>query len=239
MLTVQNGHFQIGNRSLLHNIHTTLYPATLYALLGANGCGKSTLLRLLAGRFSPSEGDILYKKTPLSSFSRQQMAQNISFMPQVFMQSSSLIMELTVLDWVLMGCYARDGARSHSSRQLAVQALHEVEMVPFASRVLNTLSQGQRQKIALARLLVMQTEAYLLDEPTAHLDVRQKEWVWDHLKKISRSGKLVIIATHDVDLTKRFADHALLMRQGTLFAQGPCNLVLSDTHMDLLYRELL
>lgn len=237
MLSVQNGHFQIGNRTLLHNINTTLHPSTLYALLGANGCGKSTLLRLLAGRFPPTEGDLLYKEGPLSKLSRQEVAQKISFMPQVFMQASSLIMELSVLDWVLMGCYARDGSKSHTSRQLALQALHEVEMAAFATRVLHTLSQGQRQKIALARLLVMQTEAYLLDEPTAHLDVRQKEWVWSYLQRVSRTGKLVIIATHDVDMARRYADSALLMRQGSLFAQGACPVILSDMHMDLLYRE--
>lgn len=237
MLTIHNGHFQIGKRTLLHNVHATLQPSTLYALLGANGSGKSTLLRMLAGRVLPTVGEIFCEGTNLQQLSRQEVAKLISCMPQVFMQASSLIMELTVLDWVLLGCYAHNSSQSAYSRQLALHALEEVDMSPFATRVLHTLSQGQRQKIALARLLVMQTKIYLLDEPTAHLDIRQKEWVWGYLQRASRAGQLIVVATHDVDMARRYADSALLMRQGSLLAQGPCESVLSDAHMDLLYTD--
>lgn len=235
MLTIHDAHFHIGQRTLLHNIHATFFPATLYALLGANGSGKSTLLRLLAGRFPLTQGTILCAGQDLKGFSRQEVARRISHMPQVFMQASSLITELTVLDWVLLGCYAHDRSQATSSRQRALQALYEVDMTAYATHMLHTLSQGQRQKIALARLLVMQTDIYLLDEPTAHLDLRQKEWVWSYLQRAAHHGKLVIVATHDVDMARRYAKEALLMRQGSLLGQGSCASVLSEAYMDLLY----
>lgn len=235
MLEIRNGSLQLKGRALLHQIQATFHPSTLYALLGANGSGKSTLLRALAGRSVLTQGEVLCAQDNLSLLSRKEVAKRISCMPQVFMQHSSFLMGLTVLDWVIMGCYAREGSGNPSSRQWALQALCNVNMEPFASHLLHTLSQGQKQKVALARLLSMQTDIYLLDEPTAHLDIRQKEWVWTFLNRASDNGKLVIIATHDVEMARHFAQEALLIRQGQLLMQGPAVDVLSESHIDQLY----
>lgn len=229
--------FQIEDKLLLRDIHVTFAPATLYALLGANGSGKSTLLRALAGRFALTEGHIVCGQELLSSMSRQHVARALSFMPQVFMQTSTLSLELTVLDWVMMGCYAREKISTISSRQRCKQALDAVGMAGFATQQLHTLSQGQKQKIALARLISTQTAIYLLDEPTAHLDIRQKQWVWAFLQSIARSGTLVIVATHDVDMACAYAHEALCIRQGQLIAQGPCASVLTEAQIDRLYQD--
>lgn len=235
MLEIHNGSVQIGHKTLLHQIQASFNPATLYALLGANGSGKSTLLRALAGKALLTQGQVVCAQENLYQLSRRQVAGRISCMPQVFMQHSAFLMDLTVLEWVVMGCYCREGRQTSSSRQIALNALREVNMDSFASHLLHTLSQGQKQKIALARLLSMQTDIYLLDEPTAHLDIRQKEWVWNFLKQASNKGKLVIVATHDVDMARLYSHEALLIRRGQLLMQGLASSMLSETHIDQLY----
>ncbi len=215
-----------------------LQPGELVALLGPNGAGKSTLLRTLAGLQPPLTGRLDLGGTALADLSSSERARQLSIVLTDRVEASNL----TVLELVRLGRHPHTswlgGLTAHDEAQVQA-ALAATGTENFAHRQVGELSDGERQKVLLARALAQDTLIILLDEPTAHLDLPNRVSLMRLLHRLARqTHKAILLSTHELDLALQAADRIwLLPADGTLHIGTPEDLVLSGTFAAAFARE--
>jgi len=209
-------------------LHLALWPGELVCLLGPNGAGKSTLLRTLAGVQAPLGGYLAVGGQPLASLSPEARARQLSIVLTERIEAG----HLTVRELVSLGRHPHTGwlgglsAHDHAQVQAALAATGTAQ---FAPRPVGELSDGERQKVLLARALAQDTPLIVLDEPTAHLDLPNRVALLRLLHELARTlDKAILLSTHELDLALQAADRVwLLPATGELLAGPPEDLVLS------------
>lgn len=223
-------------RSVATRLQFHASPGQIIALLGPNGCGKSTLLRTLAGMQLPLAGQILLNEKPLASFTPAQRATQLAV---VLTETPDA--NLTVYDLVVTGRYPYTGwfGRTAEADEHAIsRALRQTNTQDFAHRPVGTLSDGERQKVMIARAVAQDTPLLILDEPTAHLDVPNRVAVLQLLLRLAHEHqKTVLLSTHALDLALLMADQLWLMHEGKLQSGVPEDLVLGGAVTGLFESE--
>ncbi|MFD1875064.1 ABC transporter ATP-binding protein [Hymenobacter bucti] len=215
-----------------------LRPGELVCLLGPNGAGKSTLMRTLAGLQPPLAGRLDLGGTPLTDLGAAARARQLSIVLTDRVEASGL----TVLELVRLGRHPHTGwlgsLSAHDEAQVQA-ALAATGTAAFAPRPVGELSDGERQKVLLARALAQDTPVVLLDEPTAHLDLPNRVSLMRLLHRLARQlGKAILLSTHELDLALQAADRIwLLPADGRLHAGTPEDLVLSGTFAAAFARD--
>jgi len=216
----------MGRARLLHDVGLAVVPGERIALVGHNGAGKSTLLRALSGFAEVRRGSLRVMDTALdrklSPASMRHLRRRVAFVHQ----GLHLVDRASALDNVLVAAAGR--LRSPltwmrrwpaAERCSAMAALDRVGMAWSASRRTDTLSGGERQKVAIARALHQNAPIVLADEPTASLDVHAAEEVVDMLSAIvTEHGATLLCAIHDLSLVARLAERAIVLRHGRVVA---------------------
>lgn len=184
-------------------------------LLGPSGCGKSTLLRIIAGLETPDAGDVLLNGASMLALPASRRPINMVF------QSYALFPHLDVFENVAFGLRSRRVPRAEADRRVA-EALAMLRIDDLARRAPDQLSGGQRQRAALARALVNEPEALLLDEPMSALDAKLRAEVQLELRRLQRRlGRAFILVTHDQDEAMSVSDRIVVMREGRIEQEGP------------------
>jgi iron complex transport system ATP-binding protein len=212
---------KIRHATLLDRVSARFHGGETVAIVGPNGAGKSTLLRLLSGDLRCTGGGVRLKGRDLASFSSRDLANHRVMLSQ----HVNVSFPFTVEEIVTMG--AGDRARI-AAHPLVDAAIAELELEPFRHRELPTLSGGEQQRAHFARVLVQLAcgEAdhgpgvLLLDEPTSSLDLRYQINLVEVAKRRARSGTAVVAVLHDLNLAVRFADRIIVLRKGTVAADG-------------------
>jgi iron complex transport system ATP-binding protein len=235
MLIVKNISVEYGDRAVLKDISLELRNGEIVALLGANGAGKTTVLRALNGSVSTANGEIDIDGKPLSRFSRREIARRIA----VVAQENETKFPVTVLDFVLAGRFASGSAFGWESEidvAAARLALSQCDLDEFANRLMNELSGGERQRVVLARAIATDAKIFLLDEPTANLDLAHQGLMFRLIRERCRELNCSAIAiTHDLNLAAEFAGQVLMLKDGKVFAFGPPAEVLNRQNIDEVY----
>jgi iron complex transport system ATP-binding protein len=208
------GYRQHNNRRVVaKGLSAPIYSGQLTCLLGRNGVGKSTLLRTLSAFQPPLDGSIMVDGRNLSSFTAKELARTIG----VVLTERPDVQQMTVRELVAMGRSPYTGfwGRLEADDESIVDdAMNMVGIAGLSSRLATTLSDGERQKVMIAKALAQQTPVVYLDEPTAFLDYPSKVDMLLLLRRISReAGKTVFLSTHDVELALQVADCLWLMQQ--------------------------
>lgn len=207
MIKCENISIGYGERVIQHDMSFELHDGELVALLGANGCGKSTLLRTLAG-LQPSLGG----SYNLSSLSEQG---ELSKLIALVLTERLSVESATVRDVVAMGRYPYTsflGTLTAADHRIVSEAMEQVGVADLADSFYNDHSDGEKQRILIAKALAQQTPVILLDEPTAHLDLPSRIKTLKLLHDIAHTqNKTILISTHELDLALRTADRVLLM----------------------------
>lgn len=203
-------------RAVASSMNASLQSDELTCLIGANGIGKSTLLRTLAGFQPPLDGEILIQDKALSSYSSQELAKEIG----VVLTSRTDTPQLTVEEIIGIGRSPYTGfwgSLSSTDKQIVADAIQQVGIQQLAHRNINELSDGERQKVMIAKALAQQTQIIILDEPTAFLDFPSKVEVLQMLRRLAHEEhKTILLSTHDVELALQLADTLWLMEADTL-----------------------
>ncbi|MFT9599339.1 phosphonate ABC transporter ATP-binding protein [Mesobacillus sp.] len=224
----------------LSSLSFTVNKGELVALIGPSGAGKTTLLNLLAAILPPSQGEILIDGHPLSGLiDHKKRAKKIGIIRQQF----DLVGELPVIHNVLAGRLSEWGIIKSllsmlipQDKEYAVQALNRVGLTDKLYEKTSSLSGGEQQRVALARLLVQSPEIVLADEPVASLDPARAEDVLDLLVKIALEENQTLIASlHSVDYARKYFDRLIALKNGELFFDLPASSV-TDDHINSLYR---
>ncbi len=214
-------------KTVAEGITDCIHSGELTCLLGENGAGKSTLLRTLSGFLPPVSGEITILGKPLRSYRERELATVIG----VVLTERTNLQNMTVEELVGMGRSPYTGfwgRLSDKDRAKVEEALALVGILALRGRMVQTLSDGERQKVMIAKALAQETPIIFLDEPTAFLDYPSKVEILRLLGRLSRDfGKTIFLSTHDLELALRVADRVWLMsRQGRLQTGSPDRLVI-------------
>ncbi len=230
---LQLSHLSIGYRegkstptAVLEDINATLHAGEMTCLLGANGIGKSTLLRTLSGFQPPIAGTIMLHRndgeqiTELQDMSHAEMARTVS----VVLTGKTDVQNLTVEELVSLGRSPYTGFWGNlkaKDKEVVGHAIEQVGIRHLQGRMVQTLSDGERQKVMIAKALAQQTPVILLDEPTAFLDFPSKVEMLQLLHRLAHdTGKLILLSTHDLELALQLADCLWIFQKGKTMRTG-------------------
>jgi iron complex transport system ATP-binding protein len=224
-----------GERAVLHGVSLEVAAGEMLAIVGPNGAGKSTLLRLLCGSLDPWQGTVELLGVPLASLERRALARRLAFVGQ----ENSVAFSFTVLEVVLMGRAPHLGSFHFENRgdlMLARDALERFDLLGLARRPIQELSGGERKRVFLARALAQEPRVALLDEPTAHLDLRHVADIFGRFGELRAGRGLAVVATlHDLNAAALYADRVLLLKNGRAIGWGAPDEVLTEEKLREVY----
>jgi iron complex transport system ATP-binding protein len=206
-----------------------------FGVIGPNGSGKTTLVRLVSKVLQPSAGRIRLDGADVSRLSSAAVARQVAVVPQDVPRG----FPHTVEELVLMGRYPRAPGRffeSAEDRAAARRAMDAVGVTPFRGAPLDRLSGGERQRVILARALAQEPRLLVLDEPTAHLDLRHQVECASLLRRLSReAGLTVLLVSHDLSFAAELSDRLLLLAAGAAARVGSPDAVIDEGVLESAY----
>ena len=234
-LEMRNVTLGYDHHPVLQDITLKASPGEMVGLIGPNGCGKSTIIKALSHVIRPSSGRVLVDGRDIKAIPRRELACLVGVVPQLPLLPSTF----TAFEIVLMGRNPHLGLfQSEGYRDWAIarQAMEQTGTEPLANRRVNELSGGEIQCLLIARVLVQETKAILLDEPTANLDIGRQVEILDLIKNLCRKNNLTVLAAvHDLNLAAQYCDRLLLINEGHIQAQGTPAEVITDANIKRVY----
>ncbi|MFZ7120853.1 MAG: ABC transporter ATP-binding protein [Eubacteriaceae bacterium] len=223
-----------GTKIIISDINISANKGQMICLLGPNGAGKTTILRTLSGHLNPVEGKVLLFGKEIIKIKKKDLAKKLS----VVLTERTDPELLSVHSMVCLGRHPHTnfwGNLTEQDEVIVEECLKLVNAYHLKDRYYSTLSDGEKQKVMIARALAQEPEVMVLDEPTSHLDVKHKVEVLSILRKMSREkGITTIISLHDVDLALKTSDIIIMVKNGEIIDWGtPDDIVKSNTISDL------
>lgn len=219
-LNLKNVSLGFSDRELVRDVNIEVSGGQFVGLLGRNGTGKSTLLRSLAGLVKPKGGEIFVDGKNLFEMKSVQRARLVAFVST----ESVRVAHLKVWDVVAFGrspYSSWSGALSDEDNRMVIEALEKVGMLDFKNKDVDTLSDGERGRVMIARALAQECGILLLDEPTAFLDLPNRYHIMELLRNLAHTqGKLIVLSTHELNLAVEMADSLWILDNHRL-ACGP------------------
>ena len=219
-------------RKVIENLDVAPLPrGEITVLLGPNGCGKSTLLRALAG-LNKGCGEMWLDDEELMTQPFSRRAQRVVYLPQ----SLPAGVHLHVLESIIVAQRASGGLHSAASEAEILHLLEQLGIAHLAMRYLDQLSGGQKQLVGLAQSLIRRPELLLLDEPLSALDLNYQFHVMDLVRRETAQRNIVtVVVVHDINIALRHAQHALMLKEGRLIAEGQPDQVITPETLAQVY----
>lgn len=208
-----------GGRVVIDDLHVSIPPQVITTIIGSNGCGKSTLLRTLSRLLKPTSGSVVLDGEDIGRLRTRDVAKKLGLLPQAPVAPEGL----TVADLVARGRHPHQSwLRQWSSddADVVARALAMTGVSDLADRPVDALSGGQRQRVWISMTLAQGTDLLLLDEPTTYLDLAHAIDVLDLVDDLHESGCTVVLVLHDLNLATRYSDNLIVMKAGSILAQG-------------------
>jgi iron complex transport system ATP-binding protein len=224
-----------GRQTILKNVSLEASPQEVLGIIGPNGSGKSTLIKGITRLLVPSSGEIYIDGHALGQLNHNELARLVAVVPQ-----NALLPELfTALEVVLMGRTPHLGLfRYESNRDMAIvyKALEATSTTHLAERRIGELSGGEKQRLVIARALAQEAKIMLLDEPTAHLDIKYQIETLDLVHQLCHERKLiVVIALHDLNLAVQYCHRLIILHNGKIHSQGSPGAVITAQTIKEVY----
>ena len=221
------------------NINIELNKGEFIGLIGANGIGKSTLLRTLTNVQNSLRGSIFINKKNISKYTDLDLAKTMSLVLTEQISSKNLsVLELVALgrqpytNWV--------GNFSQHDISIINKALNQTNIVALKHKKCFELSDGQLQKVMIARALAQDTALIILDEPTTHLDMYHKAYILKLLQKLAKqTNKTILFSSHEIDLAIQLCDKLVVMINDKVVSDEPCNLISKGVFQTLFPKDLI
>ncbi len=232
---MQNVTLAYGHKVVVRDITLQVMPGEMVGLVGPNGCGKSTILKALSRVIPPYSGRILVDGKDMSRIPRKDLSRLLGVVPQMPLLPSAF----TAFEIVLMGRNPHLGLFQYEGpRDMAItwQAMERTSTQHLAERRISELSGGEIQGIVIARVLAQETEAILLDEPTANLDIGRQIEILDLIRHLCRENNLTVVAAlHDLNLASQYCDRLVLINNERIHAEGTPREVINTKNIEEVY----
>lgn len=218
----------------LDGVSLSVSPQEMCGVIGPNGSGKTTLLRAIDGLLSPVRGTVLLEGRAVGKMSSRQVAAVIGVVPQ----RAGAGFGFTAREMVAMGRSPHLPALSTETdrdQTIIDDAMARTGVVQLADRPIDSLSGGEFQRVLIARALAQEPRVLLLDEPTAHLDLRYQREIMDLLSTLCGSGLTMVAALHDVNLAAEYCDRLVLLSGGQIAAMGAPVQVLEERTLERVF----
>ncbi len=223
-------------KTIATHINLNLKKGELIALIGANGIGKSTLLRTLIGIQPPLSGNIILNGININEYDSISFAQNLSIVLTEKLPPSNL----TVFEIIALGRQPYTnwlGNLSDNDISKINEAMELTQITSLAEKKHYEISDGQLQKVLVARALAQDTPLIILDEPTTHLDLLHKVSLFKLLKKLAKeTNKCILFSTHDIDMAIQISDEMIIMSDENVVQDQPCNFI-SKGNFETLFKN--
>ncbi len=220
---------------LIHDINVEIEKGKILTLIGPNGAGKSTILKSIARHISSIAGSVYIDGSEIAAWSAKEMAKQVA----VVLTERIRPELMTCAEVVAMGRYPYTnmiGRLTEQDKAIIHDALARVRALELAQRDFMTLSDGQKQRIMLARAICQEPSVLILDEPTAYLDIRHKIELLDILREMAHEKQITVIMTlHEIDLATKISDYLMCVKGETIAAFGPPEQILKDDSIRTLY----
>ncbi|HEM3599547.1 TPA: ABC transporter ATP-binding protein [Streptococcus suis] len=223
LLEVKHLHFSYPNKQVLTDIQLTIHKGERLAIVGKNGAGKSTLAKVLCG-FIQGEGEILWKGQSIKEDSVKERAERIGY---VLQNPNQMISQTMIFDEVALGLRMR-GVTEEEIEHRVHHILKVCGLYPFRNWPISALSYGQKKRVTIASILVLNPEIILLDEPTAGQDQRHYREMMEFLDQLNAQGHTIVMITHDMQLMLDYSDRAVVVVDGQIIEDASPAEILSD-----------
>lgn len=211
ILSAKNLSFQYNKRrQILKSINFSIKEGEMVSIVGTNGAGKSTLAKVICGFVKEDEGDILFEGKSLKGQTIKERSEYISYVMQ---NPNQMICKPMIYDEVALGLRIR-GIAEEEIKERVEQALKVCGLYKFRKWPISALSFGQKKRVTIASMLVMNPKVLILDEPTAGQDYRHYTEIMEFLKELNRQGVTIIMITHDMHLMLEYTPHAIVISDG-------------------------
>ena len=232
MIVAKGLSVELSGRRVVDGVSLALEPGTIIGVLGPNGAGKSTLMRALAGQLTCT-GRVAVDGRDIATLPLAERARLIAHLPQARIISWPLV----VRDLVGLGRMPWQGvsrAFSDRDRALCTEAMAMMDVLPLADRPATELSGGEQARVLAARAIAQDTPVLLADEPASGLDPAHQMTMMAGLRRLSAKGRTVLVSLHDLTLAARWCDRILLMRDGSVAAEGaPADVLTAERLRDV------
>lgn len=226
LLEVNNLSFSYNaNRHILTDINFSINKGELIAIAGKNGTGKSTMAKLICGFETPNSGEILFDGQDLSNFSIKQRAEHIGFVMQ---NPNQMISKAKIYDEVALGLVLR-GFDEDEIQKRVEKTLNVCGLLPFINWPISALSYGQKKRVTIASILVLEPEIIILDEPTAGQDYHHYSEIMRFLSELNTLGITIIMITHDMHLMLEYSSRCLVFADQKMIADASAAEILTDS----------
>lgn len=211
ILEVKNLNFQYTKkRKILQDISLTIREGEMVSIVGTNGAGKSTLAKVICGFVTESSGEILFKGESLKGQTIKERSQKIGYVMQ---NPNQMICKSMIYDEVALGLRLR-GVDEKTIEEKVDKALKICGLSPFKKWPISALSFGQKKRVTIASILVMEPQILILDEPTAGQDYHHYTEIMEFLKSLNDQGVTILMITHDMHLMLEYTPHAIVINNG-------------------------
>lgn len=214
-------------REALRELSLTVHRGELSAIVGTNGAGKSTFSKLICGFETQQQGTLRFAGQDMAELSIKERADRIGYVMQ---NPNQMISKVMIFDEVALGLRTR-GVAEDEIRTRVEDTLKICGLWPFRNWPISALSFGQKKRVTIAAILVLQPEMIILDEPTAGQDFRHYTEIMEFLLELNRRGITVLMITHDMHLMLEYARRSIVFSDGRLIADAPCADVLTDAEI--------
>ncbi len=235
IIKIEAVEFSYPERQIFSGLTLSLEEGEILGLIGPNSSGKTTLLKLMDGLLAPRQGRVLLKEKELSRIPRSLVARMVAVVPQTM----EVPFSFTVGEIVLMGRaphLTRFGWEKQKDLNIAREAMALTDVAGLEERIFWELSQGEKQRVLIARALAQEPDVILLDEPTSHLDINHQVEINELIRSLNLQKKLTVLhISHDLNLAAEYCHRIVLLHKGSVSSVGTPAEVITEENIRRVY----
>lgn len=227
------------NNLVLNGVDFEISKGSFSGIIGPNGSGKTTLFKSITGEIYLKDGSIILGESNVSEMDSKQKAQKIAIVTQ-----NTDATDITVEDYVLLGRYPYKGKfqlfDTTKDIELSEKFMKLTGVHKFKEKLMNELSGGEQQLVAIAKALTQEPELLLLDEPTSHLDISHQMQILNLIQQLNDDYNLtVLMIIHDLNLASEYCDYLIMMNEGKVYSKGSPDEVLNYANIEYVYKAVV